>query len=457
MPISASTDTPVTGSQPAISLRKTLLRGFAGVGVTRVVQMLLSLLVSVVLARALGPEQFGHYSLIIAVIGLCALPAYAGFAPLLVREVARFDATDTGSDQQPQLIAALRQWALRCTLLLAGAGVLGFGVFYTQTNTQTNLVLAQPYVIGGLLCCAVVAIALTRFNAALLQGMHRVVVATLPETIVRPATLTVLLGVLLLAGALDISAALLCYSVAVICAWGYARFLLRGSEPQLASPVSESQLSAEVQRWRAAVWPFTGIAAIGYLNTELFVPLVAWLADPLEVAYFKIALSLAILIGMPLTLVESVIKPTVTRLYELSDGRRLQQLVGRSGWAALGVSVPLLACFILFGERLVVSVFGEAYVAVTQPMIILGVGFAIVNLVGPSMQLLYATRFEKDALVISLLSLACVVLGSLAMIPMYGAVGGACVFATAKVVRALAFRFWAARRLHSLFNAVQTP
>jgi len=463
MPISATSEAPVTGSQSAFSLRQTLLRGFVGVGVTRVVQMLLSLLVSVVLARALGPEQFGHYSLVIAFVGLCALPAYAGFAPLLVREVARFDATDAGSDRKGQshLIAALWRWALRCTLIISGAGALGFVVLYTQATLR----LAQPHLVVGLLCVAVVATALTRLNAALLQGSHRVVIATLPETVVRPATLVLLLGGLLLGDALDLTNALLCYGSAVLCVCGYASFLLRDLKPQFKAqpihsqvgPESVSEVSSEVLRWRAAVWPFTGIAAVGYLNTELFVPLLAWLADPLEVAYFKIALSLAVLIGMPLTLVESVIKPTVTRLYERSEGRRLQKLINRSGWGALALSLPVLGCFILFGERLIVSIFGAAYVAVTQPMIILGVGFALVNLVGPSMQLLYATRFEKDALVISVLSLTGVVLLSLAVIPTYGALGAAIVFALAKVVRALVFRFWASRRLHTLFNPIETP
>lgn len=434
-----------------LNLRQTLLRGLAGVGAARAAQMGMALVVSVLLARALGPEDFGRYSLVIAVLGLCALPAYAGPALLLVREVARYDLA-TESPAKWRTMGALWAWTLRLTILLALVGAVVYVSFFS---------FDQPLVVVVGLALAVIATALTRTSAALLQGMRRVVVATLPDTLVRPVVMLLLLGVLLLTGTLNMSNALLCYCAAVLCASGYAGLLVRTLRSRFVGSVASSEASnnpqaadlpAQVSRWRAAVGPFTGIAVIGYLNIELLVPLVALLADPVEVAYFRIALSLAMLIGMPLILIESVIKPTVTHLYESGEGPRLRRLINRAGWGALGLCLPVLGGFVVFGERLISLVYGGAYVAATLPMIVLCVGFAVVNLIGPSMQLLYATRFEKDALVISLLSLLAIVLCSVALIPSYGALGGAIAIAIARIFRALAFRIWASRRLHSLFH-----
>ncbi len=451
MPRSAPTES-------VLSLRQSLIRGFAGVGVTRILQMLVSLLVSVLLARVLGPENFGRYTFVLAVIGLGALPAYAGFAPLLVREVARYDSGSNDAQKWPW-IAAIWTWSLRLTVLVASVGGLLTGLYFVLFSGMGSF---NPLLIALLGFC-VVPVALTRIGAALLQGLRRVVVATLPETTVRPMVLLLLLVGLFSVGLLDTVNALLCFVAATLCACGYTGLLLRDVRSRIknqtinqatnqigADPVSRQQ---EQRRWRKALAPFSGIAAVGYLNTELLVPLVALFADSAEVAYFKIALSLALLVSMPLTLVESVIKPQVTRLFEASDGRRLQALISRSGWGALGLSLPVLLLFGLFGEQIVEVAFGEAFTAATRPMIILAVGFGVVNLVGPSMQLLYATRYENDALVISLLSLAGVIMASVAMIPAYGAVGAATAFAIAKVFRAVAFRFWASRRLHTLFNA----
>lgn len=462
--ISASPDTSPSAAT-AVGLRHSLLRGFAGVGATRVVQMVVSLLVSVLLARTLGPEQFGYYTFVLAAIGLCALPAYAGLSAMLVREVARYDAQDDGAlagSSKWSLIAALWMWSLRIVLWVGGVGaLLAVGYFTLSAAAPTSMGVAEaasvqlsPLLITLLGVC-VVLMALARVGVALLQGLRRVVVATLPETVIRPGLLLVLLVALLLVGRLDTINALLCFVAATFCAGLYTLFLLRGvrANCNASAPVDAPVLAAESTRWRTALGPFTGIAAVGYLNTELFVPLVALFADSSEVAYFKIALSLALLVALPLTLVESVIKPQVTRLFEAGDGRRLQQLVSRAGWGALALSLPALGLFGLFGEQIVERVFGVSFSGAIVPMIILAVGFAVVNLVGPSMQLLYATRYEKDALVISMLSLAGVVLLSIAMIPTYGAVGAAAAFAIAKVFRAVAFRFWASRRLHSLFNA----
>ncbi len=56
---------------------------------TRVIARLISLVVIIVLANALGPEGYGRYTTLIAVSGLVSVVADLGFAPLYTREAAR--------------------------------------------------------------------------------------------------------------------------------------------------------------------------------------------------------------------------------------------------------------------------------------------------------------------------------------------------------------------------------
>ena len=48
-----------------------------------------SLLTAVVLARVLGPEQYGIYSYVLAIVSILAIPAMFGLPSLVVRETAK--------------------------------------------------------------------------------------------------------------------------------------------------------------------------------------------------------------------------------------------------------------------------------------------------------------------------------------------------------------------------------
>ena len=421
---------------PNESLRPWLVRALAGVGATRMAQMALALGVSVLLARSLGAAEYGRYSLALALLGIAALPAYAGVAPLLVRETARYElAAETGLARG----AWRRAWGftLWCSVL-ALLFLLLIG-FVLRDSTQTDI---WPALLIGAM--AVPLLALTRVGAAALQGMQQVVRATLPEMVIRPAVLLLLLLLLLGAGQLLVSTAI----AAFVCAAGVALVVcsvMRRRE-QNRWPVSEPAERYEDRRWRTALLPFTGIAAVGFLNTELFVPLVGLFSSTTEVAWFRTGMSLAIVCAMPLVLVESVLKPQITRLFEAGETDRLKRLVGRAGLGALGLSLPVVVVYALFGEQLITLLYGSDYQPAHWPMLILTAGFALVNAVGPSMQLLYATDYESDALNISVVSLVLILLASALLIPAFGALGAALAFSLAKLLRALVFRF----RAHQL-------
>ncbi|MFW6089999.1 MAG: oligosaccharide flippase family protein, partial [Gemmatimonadota bacterium] len=90
----------------------------------RVSSAAVSLVVSILLARMLGPEGYGIYAFAYAVIMLLALPAQAGLPTLLVREVARYEA-----DERWGLLAGLLRRSnqlvgLLTVLIVAGAAAV---------------------------------------------------------------------------------------------------------------------------------------------------------------------------------------------------------------------------------------------------------------------------------------------------------------------------------------------
>ena len=76
----ASLESPVTS---------TSIKIFFGLGGQKVFSLLAALVISIVLARVLGPEDYGLYVFVSAFIPLAALPISGGLPQLLTREVAK--------------------------------------------------------------------------------------------------------------------------------------------------------------------------------------------------------------------------------------------------------------------------------------------------------------------------------------------------------------------------------
>lgn len=145
-------------------LRGQLLRGGIGSIVVNVASTLLAVLVTVVLARALGPEQYGVYAYIFALVSLIAILAQFGLPNLVVRETAKAQARE-----QWGLMRGLWRWTsvtagLIATVIAALAGIIAW-IFADRFNAL------QLETLGfGLLL--VPLIALGNLRGAALRGLE---------------------------------------------------------------------------------------------------------------------------------------------------------------------------------------------------------------------------------------------------------------------------------------------
>jgi O-antigen/teichoic acid export membrane protein len=294
--------------------------------------------------------------------------------------------------------------------------------------------------------------ALSLVRAAILQGLRRVILARLPELLAQPVALLVVLSLILAAQVLTSITAMAAVIMSMLISFVAGTIMLKTA---LKNRAQSAPPRYEDRRWIKSLLPFSAIGIVSYVNTEVFVPLVGYLSENEQVAYFKVALSLALLVALPLALVESVTFPHVARLYSQRARDEVIHLTWIAGIFALVISLPVVILIAIFGDSIIGILYGDEYLAAYLPLVLLSAAFAVVNLVGPSMQLLYATDFEKDALVISILSVVVIAALSVLWIPKYGALGAAGVFSIAKVARAFAFRWWAHRRLSAAIPGVE--
>lgn len=396
-------------------LRAQLVRGAMGVGGLKLLGLPLTLATSILLARALGPEGYGQYVFVMAVIALLALPIGPGLGQLVTREVARYHHGEDWSLFRG-LLRRAHQWVLLGSVVIIGAVVIvaGQNATWAVDDRWTLLFIAS---------LMLPLLGLNALRSHTLRGLRHVFQAQLPELLARPAFHLVFAGVLLVGGALTPASALGSQIAATGLAFLLGAWLLGRYRPAQIKQADPDYRNGE---WGRALLPFTLLAAVSTLNAQIGILALGWLGTDEDIAALKLAQQGAMLVLLSLTIVNLVIGPHITGAHRDGNHRRLQTLSRASARVALIFSSVLALPMLVMPSVVLAWVFGAEYAAIASlPLVILvtaqlvNVGFGAVGM------LLMMTGNEK--IIVSPHLFALVVNGGLCvvLIPKLGALGAA--------------------------------
>lgn len=414
-------------------LRAQFLRSGLGVGGLKASSLLLTLLTSILLARGLGPNGYGQYAFVMALMSILALPIGPGLGQLITREVAKYQHGDEWSLFRG-LLRRAHEWVLggSAVLVLVLVALAASEAEWRVDDRWTLLM------VGSLL---LPLLGLNHVRGSTLRGLRHVFYAQLPELLARPGLHLVIIGALLLAGLLSPATALASQLIATAGAFLLgAWFLLhrRPVEVKVAKPVYRER------EWGRALVPFTLLAAVGAFNAQIGILALGWFGTDAEVGAFRVAMSGAMLVSMSLQVVNLVIGPHVTRAHGDRDSERLQRLSRQSARGALAVALPVAAPLVFVGGPIVGLVYGEAYTeSAPAPLAILAVGQLVNVAFGSVGMFLTMCGFERDTLNGQIVALLANATAATILIPPLGAVGAALAvaigFATWNVILAIRF------------------
>jgi O-antigen/teichoic acid export membrane protein len=395
-------------------LRTELLRGTFGVGALKIISLPLTLAVSVLLARGLGPEGLGQYTFVMAIISMLVLPIGPGLGQLVTREVAKYQySNDWGLFRG--LTRRAHQWVLLGSVML----VIGIAIVsYFQATWMVQDVWSL-LLIASLL---VPLLSLNVLRASILSGLCYVVSAQLPEMVVRPALYLLIITGLLFGGLINPATALISQIVATGLAFLLGAWLLRRARPE---SVSVTEPEYQNKEWGTALPPFIMLAMVSTLNGAIGILALGWLGTDAEVGILSVAQSGAMLVAVSLTIVNVVIGPRITRAHRDDDWNLLQRLSRQSSRAALAVALPIALPMIFLATPIINLVFGEAYQEAAWPLIILAIGQLINVAFGSVGLFLTMTGFERDTLRGQVIALVINAVAAIILIPPFGAVGAA--------------------------------
>lgn len=396
-------------------LKAQLVRGVLGVGGLKLLSMPLTLGASVLLARELGPEGYGQYVFVLSLITMLALPVGPGIGQLITREVAKYQ----HSEQWALFRGVLRrsnQWVVLAATFFLFV-VVSAACWYAKWDANDR---------WALLLIASLLVPLFGFNTIrsnTLQGLRHVVLAQLPDLLLRPAVHLVAAGILLFAGLLNPATALGAQIAGTGVAFLVGALFLKRKIP---GKVRMSVPEYRTPEWGKAIMPFTLLAAVGTLNSQIGILVLGWLGQPEDVAALQIGMSGSALVVFFLALINLVISPHIIKAREEGDKVKLKMLSRYSARAALVGALPIGLPLIFIGDKIVHYFYGDEYInSAVLPLAILTAGQLFNVACGSVGQFLSMSGYEKDTLLGQVIALMASVALAVVLAPEFGAVGAA--------------------------------
>lgn len=399
------------------AIKRPLVGGAVGAFGLKLVNMALTLGTSVLLARLLGADAYGMYAFAIACVTLLEVPAQLGLPTLLVRWTAAYAATAEWRRLRGLVRRASQITAIGLIIIVA---ILAGMLFMLAANFEAEAVNTAAWALA-----LVPLVVLGALRAAVLRGLHHVVLSQVSSMLVRPALFLLLLALVALgfgsrltpstAMALQVTATGAAFLLGLWWLW-----------QRIPAPLRAAAPIYETRQWIRSAMPLMLVGSIGVLNSQVDILMLGLLRTSEEVGIYRVAVQAGNLVAFAATGISLVIAPTLSRLHVEGDFCGLQRVMTRSAQAGLFLfALPVALILIVFGDALLPVVFGSAFGAAYGPLAIICLGQLINAAAGSVGVLLSMTGHERDTAFGLSAAMMLNVPMNLALIPLFGASGAA--------------------------------
>ncbi len=373
-----------------------------------------ALLTSILFARALGPEEFGRYGFVIAIITIAVLPTVAGLPQLIVREISQYRAGKQGG-----LLLGILKWSNRYVLIVSLLSIFITYIFALLNFWEDTV---EVLILSALLLIPLKGI-LAR-QGAVINGFRRPELAQLPTIVFAPVFALIISSSIYFLTNIELTSQNLVYIQL------FAHIISAFLSNMIVNLVTKQKLNTiepifRIKKWHKALLPFTIITIVGVMNSELATVMLGFLGFEESVAYFRVAITGMIVSALSLTAVNSVSGPKIASLYKQKNSTETQNVLTQSVRLSSVIAIPVAIILIFWGEYLITFLFGKEYLPAATLLSILCVGQIFNVSTGSVGLVLSMTGNEKYALRAQIVNLILMILLLAFLVPNYQGIGAA--------------------------------
>ncbi len=349
--------------------------------------MALAMLVGVTLARALGPEGLGIYSIAMSIAAILSVVIEFGTPTYVMKAVAAAHVRNDHGN-----LYATIAWAKKTTLLssclVALCALAVLQLFASGISVQLRATVSEVLVLGPLL-------AIAKIQEAAMRGMNMQLVGQTPLLIARPAFF--LAGMVLClhfstesltapqAMRLQLlSMLLVAVTISLITQKKVAPY-------RNASPLLRFDPRGAIQ----SALPMAVTEGLRVTLGQMAILLLGLLSNATATGLFKAADSVGLLCCLPMTVLNVAVAPVIARLHHEGNTGRLKKVVSITALGMVLGSFAFLLAAVLYGETMLALMFGAKYSHAAMPMLILCVGYSLGATLGPTLVFMNMTGRER--------------------------------------------------------------
>jgi O-antigen/teichoic acid export membrane protein len=173
--------------------------------------------------------------------------------------------------------------------------------------------------------------------------------------------------------------------------------------------------------------------------------IIAYFGSTADVAIYGLASRLAALVLIPLAVINTVIAPSIGRIWVRNKRRYLQKVMGIGAGAATGLAIFGYLLFAIAGKFLISKAWPEEYSQAYYIFIILGLAQVIQTYAGTAGMALVMLQKQNVAMQISVVSGVLMIVGGSIAITFYGIIGLALVYSFGSITQSVLMIYYVRR------------
>jgi len=370
--------------------------------------------VAVLLARILGADQFGQYTLALATTALVASIGKVGMDSAVVRFVAVF----SGNKDEAGIWGVLQ---IALALALCASILLGLGLYFLA-ETIALRIYHEPQ-LASLLRLGVVMVPIAVLNDILIgasRGFKRMHFPVLAQDIVHLLVRLALIGALAFTG-LNAYLAILTYGIADLVSVVILFYLLNGVFPW-KRPLQTAR--RELRNILSFSVPLFLSEMLKTFRSDIQTILLGATYAVASVGVFTVASKINMISRISSFSLMASAEPAFAELHAKEDrGQMLHLYRATSRWM-FALNFPVVLITILFAEPLL-AIFGESFVSGSFALILLSLSTLVTVSTGLAGTVIEMAGYTRLKLINSVTQLALFVITSALFIPRWGVIGAA--------------------------------
>jgi O-antigen/teichoic acid export membrane protein len=383
--------------------------------ITKVLGAALAFIAQALLARWIGPAEYGVYAYVLGIVLLLVLPAKLGMDVMLLRFLPVYR-----SERRMQLSYGVIDFT-RAYVLLASFAISAVCIGTTfLLSERLSVTMYYTFVVGFAILPIMSELDV---NQSILRCWHRVVKGISPQIFFQPLFFGVLLCVSERVARLPITApaAMLMYGMAFLFAFILSVMWTR----QCMSRPNWSLVESDKRLWFRVALPLMIISGCTLANSRLGVVVVGSLVGTTSAGIYSVASRCSGFVDFGIVSINIAIAPIIASLYGKQNLYGIRKLSCSAALRVTGFTISSGAFFVIFGTKLL-ALFGKDFEGGFRALLILVIGQMITSLAGPVEYILNMTGHQKECLKIVFLSTLVNLVLSILLVPSYNVVGAAC-------------------------------